>query len=99
MLSEVTPQKLEKFKTVDAWIQISCPRLSVDWGHHFKVPLLNTYEGYVLLDQIKWQSVYPMDFYSNDSGEWAVYYKINKAREELKAQKNKSKVKIGYEHN
>ena len=69
LLSEVTPQKLEKFTKVDAWIQICWPRLSVDWGHHFKVPVLNTYEGYVLLEQIKWMKTYPMNFYSNEAGE------------------------------
>lgn len=99
LLSEVTPVKLQKFKSVEAWVQISCPRLSVDWGHNYDVPLLNTYEGYVLLDQIKWQSTYPMDFYSNEAGEWGVYYKINKMREEKKAQRKKKKVKINYENN
>ena len=99
LLSEVTPHKLEKFTKVDAWIQICWPRLSVDWGHHFKVPVLNTYEGYVLLEQIKWMKTYPMDFYSNEAGEWGVYYKINKEREEQKAIKKKKKLKIGYENN
>jgi hypothetical protein len=37
-----------------------------------------------------------MDFYSNEAGEWGVYYKINKMREEKKALRKK-KVKIGYE--
>jgi 2-(3-amino-3-carboxypropyl)histidine synthase len=97
LLSEVTPQKLSKFKSIDAWIQISCPRLSVDWGMSYSKPLLNTYEGYVLLDQIKWLKTYPMDFYSNDTGEWGVYYKINKMREEKKALRNKNKVKISYD--
>lgn len=97
LLSEITPQKLSRFKSVQCWIQISCPRLSVDWGHNYTVPLLNTYEGYVFLEQIQWQSVYPMDFYSNDAGEWGVYYKINKEREERKRQRKKKNVKIAYE--
>jgi len=97
LLSEVSPQKLAKFKSVDAWIQISCPRLSVDWGHNYDKPLLNTYEGYVLLDQIKWKQTYPMDFYSNEGGEWGVYYKINKLAEEKKALRKKNKIKISYE--
>ena len=29
---------------VDAWIQIACPRLSIDWGYAFKKPLLSPYE-------------------------------------------------------
>ena len=30
------PQKLEMMPQADAWVQIACPRLSVDWGHFFK---------------------------------------------------------------
>ena len=48
---------------VDAWIQIACPRLSIDWGYAFDAPLLNPYEAAVVLDAIAWQDVYPMDFY------------------------------------
>ena len=33
LLSEITPQKLATFEGIDAWVQIACPRLSIDWGH------------------------------------------------------------------
>jgi 2-(3-amino-3-carboxypropyl)histidine synthase len=53
------------------WIQIACPRLSIDWGYAFPKPLLTPYEASVVLDAIDWQSIYPMDFYANDSlGPW-----------------------------
>ena len=29
---------------VDAWIQIACPRLSIDWGEGFHKPTLTPYE-------------------------------------------------------
>ena len=29
--------------------QIACPRLSVDWGHHFSVPVLSLYGLFVVL--------------------------------------------------
>ena len=29
---------------VDAWIQIACPRLSIDWGEGFQKPTLTPYE-------------------------------------------------------
>ena len=32
LLSEIFPSKLALFKEVGAWIQIACPRLSIDWG-------------------------------------------------------------------
>ena len=28
-------EQLARFKDVDAWIQIACPRLSIDWGYAF----------------------------------------------------------------
>ncbi|XP_017346889.1 2-(3-amino-3-carboxypropyl)histidine synthase subunit 1 isoform X3 [Ictalurus punctatus] len=53
------------------WVQIACPRLSIDWGTAFSKPLLSPYEAAVALQQAEWQEVYPMDFYSNQSlGPW-----------------------------
>eukprot|EP00842_Homolaphlyctis_polyrhiza_P001520 jgi/Hompol1/2369/HPOL_005970-RA len=72
LLSEIFPAKLALFDDVDAWIQISCPRLSIDWGYSFPKPLLTPYEAAVVFEQTpKWQDVYPMDFYARDSlGPW-----------------------------
>ncbi|CAG8800393.1 40215_t:CDS:2, partial [Gigaspora margarita] len=71
LLSEIFPDKLEQFQDIDAWIQIACPRLSIDWGYAFPKPLLTPYEASVVLDEIDWQPIYPMDFYANDSlGPW-----------------------------
>ncbi|RKP07571.1 putative diphthamide synthesis protein-domain-containing protein [Thamnocephalis sphaerospora] len=73
LLSEIFPSKLDLFDDVDAWVQIACPRLSIDWGYAFPKPLLSPYEAAVALDVIEWQSVYPMDFYAQDSlGPWTV---------------------------
>ncbi|XP_070572752.1 2-(3-amino-3-carboxypropyl)histidine synthase subunit 1-like isoform X2 [Ptychodera flava] len=73
LLSEIFPDKLKCFQDVDAWIQVACPRLSIDWGAAFEKPLLTPYEASVALQQIDWQSTYPMDFYANDSlGPWTV---------------------------
>nr|NVI70988.1 putative diphthamide biosynthesis protein 1 [Cucujiformia] len=32
LLSEIFPKKMELFHTIDAFVQIACPRLSIDWG-------------------------------------------------------------------
>jgi len=73
LLSEVFPQKLQLFSDVQAWVQIACPRLSIDWGTAFDKPLLTPYELMVALSETEWQSIYPMDFYANESlGEWTV---------------------------
>jgi 2-(3-amino-3-carboxypropyl)histidine synthase len=45
LLSEIFPQKLALMNDdVDAWVQIACPRLSIDWGMAFDKPLLSPYE-------------------------------------------------------
>lgn len=71
LLSEIFPDKLKLFLHVDAWVQIACPRLSIDWGMAFQKPVLTPYEMSVALEQVSWQERYPMDFYANDSlGPW-----------------------------
>ncbi|KAF2873086.1 putative diphthamide synthesis protein-domain-containing protein [Massariosphaeria phaeospora] len=49
LLSEVFPGKLAMMADVDAWVQIACPRLSIDWGYAFPRPLLSPYEALVAL--------------------------------------------------
>eukprot|EP01127_Copromyxa_protea_P001570 TRINITY_DN11531_c0_g1_i1.p1 TRINITY_DN11531_c0_g1~~TRINITY_DN11531_c0_g1_i1.p1 ORF type:complete len:411 (+),score=68.32 TRINITY_DN11531_c0_g1_i1:140-1234(+) len=73
LLSEIFPEKLDSFG-VGAWIQIACPRLSIDWGYAFSTPLLNPYEAEVAFGEATWsENSYPMDFYSNEGGPWSVY--------------------------
>ena len=50
-LSEILPEKLARFPKVGAWVQIACPRLSIDWGHFYKKPLLSTYEAFAMLGE------------------------------------------------
>ncbi|KNC84394.1 hypothetical protein SARC_03387 [Sphaeroforma arctica JP610] len=79
LLSEIMPGKLACFKDVDAFIQIACPRLSIDWGYAFDKPLLTPYEASVVFDTVGWQSIYPMDFYAADSlGDWTPNNPANK---------------------
>ncbi|XP_057502693.1 uncharacterized protein LOC130786405 [Actinidia eriantha] len=41
LMSELSPTRIALFgKSVDAWVQIACPRLSIDWGDAFVKPLL-----------------------------------------------------------
>lgn len=83
LLSEIFPSKLNIFKGIDAFVQIACPRLSIDWGIDFQKPLLNPYEMAVALNDTKWceekQSSYPMDFYAHESlGLWTPNHKPKK---------------------
>lgn len=67
LLSEIFPAKLALFADIDAWIQVACPRLSIDWGESFSAPLLTPYEACVALELTEWKEQYPMDYYSKDS--------------------------------
>jgi 2-(3-amino-3-carboxypropyl)histidine synthase len=75
LLSEIFPGKLAMMPDVETWVQIACPRLSIDWGYAFPRPLLSPYEALVALDlqEAKWMdgkeekdTAYPMDFYGKD---------------------------------
>lgn len=76
LLSEIFPGKLAMMPDVECWVQVACPRLSIDWGYAFPKPLLTPYEALVVLGQRqgwegktnettgeKGETVYPMDFY------------------------------------
>lgn len=76
LLSEIFPSKLSLFANIGAWIQVACPRLSIDWGSSFPQPLLTPYEGAVVLGQIEKKQMYPMDFYASYSlGPWTPNHK------------------------
>lgn len=86
LLSEVFPTKLELFRDIDAFVQVACPRLSIDWGTAFPKPLLTPYELSVVLGDARWSIAnekqvvqdenYPMDFYASKSlGYWTPNHK------------------------
>lgn len=71
LLSEIFPGKLAMMDDIECWVQIACPRLSIDWGYAFPRPLLTPYEALVTLGARQdWATgndgVYPMDFYAKD---------------------------------
>ena len=101
LLSEIFPGKLALFEDVDAWVQVACPRLSIDWGYAFPAPLLSSYELHVALGDAEWQAVYPMDFYRQDGGPWANYYGRKTAEERAAARaasrRARAHVEVAYE--
>jgi len=80
VIPEISPAFLNAFgSAVDAWVQVACPRLSIDWGEGFvDKPLLTPFELSVALDTVpkrvnllEGAKEYPMDFYARDSlGDW-----------------------------
>lgn len=94
IVPEIQPQILNEFgSSVQVWVQVACPRLSIDWGDGFvDQPLLTPYELNLALRQvpgldpksneikvnIPGKSPYPMDFYSYSSiGDWTPSHKCN----------------------
>ena len=80
LISEISPEKLGQFgqDSVDAWIQVACPRLSIDWGDSYAVPLLTSFEAFKLWSGDDQSDVgadfnIPMDYYANDAGPWGNY--------------------------
>jgi 2-(3-amino-3-carboxypropyl)histidine synthase len=78
LMAEINPVKLRMIENVDAWVQVSCPRLSIDWGGGYDKPMLTAYELEVCLQETQWLQVYPMDFYGADGGTWSnMYHRLN----------------------
>ena len=70
LLSEIFPKKLEMMSNTNpgsggrgvcAWVQIACPRLSIDWGHYFCVPVLSPFELFVALGEVVDPSLWVAD--------------------------------------
>ena len=72
LLSEIFPGKLAMMSDVECWVQVACPRLSIDWGYAFPRPLLTPYEALVVLgEKEQWDKqpgggVYTMDYNRNE---------------------------------
>ncbi|KAF2479251.1 putative diphthamide synthesis protein-domain-containing protein [Neohortaea acidophila] len=79
LLSEIFPGKLAMMAEVECWVQVACPRLSIDWGYAFARPLLTPHEALVVLGgrEGAWEKggiggtdggdvVYPMDYYGKE---------------------------------
>ena len=44
IMAEINPEKLALISNVDVWIQVACPRLSIDWSGGFGKDILTPYE-------------------------------------------------------
>ena len=68
LMSELNPSKLALIDVVEVWVQVACPRLSIDWSGGFTKPILTPYELEVAMDEIDFSDVYPMNFYASGGG-------------------------------
>ena len=73
-ISELSPAKLDMFAEFDTWVQVACPRLSIDWAASaYSAPVLSTFEAEVALGKQDWSAdtPVPMDYYAADGGPWS----------------------------
>jgi 2-(3-amino-3-carboxypropyl)histidine synthase len=81
LCNEVTPEKLRLLSGsgIDVWVQVACPRLSIDWGRNLApdgAPVLTPYEAMVAVGRVPWRGRrYPMDYYAGSGGPWSNYYR------------------------
>lgn len=93
--SEVNVDLLTSIE-VDFFVQIACPRLSIDWSYGTPKPLLTPYELYALIDKYDFREGYSMDYYSYNGGPWSNLY--GKAPQKKgKMAKNEPKIKLQME--
>lgn len=71
LMSDVCQEAMDHFQEIDAWVEIACPRLAIDWGTEFTKPVVNPYECFAALKELSLD--YPMDNYMYGGGEWSVY--------------------------
>ena len=53
--TEVIPETLESFTDLDAYVEISCPRISTDDQERYRKPILNPEETMVALGKKNWE--------------------------------------------
>lgn len=56
-------------------MQVACPRVSIDWGQFFDVPVLTPFEAFVAWgsEQLAEDGAVPMDYYASKGGAWSNY--------------------------
>jgi 2-(3-amino-3-carboxypropyl)histidine synthase len=82
MLNEITQNKIINYNKCECFIQLACPRLSIDWSDQFTKPMLTPYEIYLILEPKKYKNdIYEMNNYSNETGEWGHFFKEKKDKD------------------
>jgi 2-(3-amino-3-carboxypropyl)histidine synthase len=53
--TEVIPETLESFTDFDAYVEISCPRISTDDQERYHKPILNPEEAMIAMGKKQWE--------------------------------------------
>lgn len=78
MMNEISEEQIAKFPQIDCFVQVACPRLSIDWSsEQFSKPMLTPYECFLCFDENtkNEDDSYLMDNYASNCGPWGHYYK------------------------
>jgi len=60
LVSEIFDSQLTLFQNeIDIWVQIACPRISIDWGTFFTKPLITPYEFFVAMKKNRMERSLP----------------------------------------
>lgn len=81
LIAEVTPRVLKNLASSSdgkrrvAFVQVGCPRLSIDWGEETVsgYPLLSPFEAHTAFLRKDLPEIYPMDYFSSTGGDWSNY--------------------------
>ncbi|BFU22749.1 diphthamide synthesis protein, putative [Entamoeba histolytica HM-1:IMSS-B] len=74
---EISTAILDSYKEVKVWVQVACPRLSIDWGEDFRQVLITPYEAFAAFDDSVKATLdfIPMDNWSIPAeGKWCASY-------------------------
>ncbi len=64
-IREITPEALMQFPTISAFINTTCPRLSLDDAGRFHSPLLTPKEALVTLGKMQWEELCKEGWFEN----------------------------------
>lgn len=56
-MSELTPDKIMNFYSIDAFIELACPRIALDDFHKYEKPILTFKEALVALGEKSWEDI------------------------------------------
>eukprot|EP00771_Trimastix_marina_P002964 gnl/Trimastix_PCT/4140.p1 GENE.gnl/Trimastix_PCT/4140~~gnl/Trimastix_PCT/4140.p1 ORF type:complete len:401 (+),score=45.76 gnl/Trimastix_PCT/4140:52-1254(+) len=80
-MDEITPVSLRAAAPdIEAWIEVGCPRLALDWGTDYPIPVLTPHEALTSLtshpthephqQDTEVPKMHPMDHWSQEGGVW-----------------------------
>ncbi|MEM4605884.1 MAG: diphthamide biosynthesis enzyme Dph2 [Candidatus Pacearchaeota archaeon] len=61
-MTEITPEKIMNFYSIEAFIELACPRIATDDYYKYPKPILTYKEALVGLDEKKWEDLFEEGF-------------------------------------